>query len=150
MKERPRTTARAMRLTCAVLCLLAGAWAQTALAVRGGGPREIRLTWQFVAAEPEGAERNRARWLALILPDDHTLLVDDVEIEDITGDMPGRSIYYDQFGTSQFRLNVVGPSELIEALRQGARPGARASMVALYYRAIGRLMVLDFQPSSAG
>lgn len=149
MNERPRPTVHWVRLIGVALCALVALWAQSGLAVRGGGPREIRLTWQFIAAEPSGAERNTARRLVLILPDDHILLVDDVEIEDISGDMPGRSIYYDQFGTSQFRLNVVGSSKQIESLRQGARPGARAAMVALYYRAIGRLLVLDVQPDTA-
>lgn len=129
------------------LSALLTVWTQPACAVMTAGPREIRLTWQFVAAQPAWDERQR--WLALLLPDQQTLFVSDVHVEDISGNMPGSSIYYDQFGTAQFRLNVIGPSELIDALRRSARPGTRASMVALYYRPIGRLLIVELEILSA-
>lgn len=116
---------------------------QPAHGVRTAGPREIRLRWQYLAAQP--APEDRRRWLALTLPDRQTLYVTDVHVRDITGDITGLSLYYDQFATSQFRLNVVGPAELIDALRQSARPDVRAEMHAQYYGAIGRLRILDFK-----
>ena len=129
------------RNAIAVFVLLAVV--QPARAVISSGPRELRVRWQYLAAKPPPEDRRR--WLALILPDRQTLYVTDVHVEDLTGDIPGLALYYDLFATSQFRLDVVGPAELIDALRKNANPGVNAEMHAQYYRSVGRLRILDFK-----
>jgi hypothetical protein len=127
-------------------CVLVGLLILSSLPARGtisSGPREIRLRWQYLAAPP--APDDRRRWLQLTLPDRQVVYVTDVHVRDISGDIPGLALYYDQFATSQFRLDVVGPAELIDDLRRNAKPEARAEMYAQYYQAVGRLRILMFK-----
>lgn len=115
--------------------------AQPAAAVWFAGPREIRLIGQFVASEGGSPEKQPS--LTLVLPDQENLFLAGVEVRDLSGDIPGSTIYYNDFGTTGYRLDVVGPNELLTSLRQSARAGVRASMLAQYYRSVGRLRILE-------
>jgi hypothetical protein len=128
---------------CVAVPLLLALAAQPTRGMIPSGPREIRLRWQYLTAPPAPGDRRHS--LTLILPDRSIIHATDVHVEDITGNIPGSTLYYDQFATSQFRLDVVGPAELIDALRGNAGPNVRAEMHAQYYRAVGRLRIVDFK-----